>query len=113
MNSVFKAPGPLGQDENVFEELFGGNIAPRYARGIKKPRLKRGHGQKDLARISGISESALRSYDLGARKSKPEVQERIAMAWRLSRGTSALPISVPVWSSITQFSRMGTPSAIP
>lgn len=97
----------------MFEDLFGGNIAPRYARVIKKLRLKRGHTQKDLARLSGISESALRSYELGARKPKPEVQERIAMAWRSDRSTSALPISVPVWSSITQFSRMRTPSAIP
>ena len=56
----------------MFEELFGGNIAPRYARVIKKLRLKRGgHTQKDLARLSGISESALRSYELGSRKSKP------------------------------------------
>lgn len=67
----------------MLEELFGGDIVPRYARVIKKLRSKRGHTQKELAQLSGISESALRSYELGARKPKPEVQERIAMALRV------------------------------
>lgn len=64
-------------------ELFGGGIAPRYARVIKKLRSKRGHTQKELAQLSGIRESTLRSYELGVRKSKPEVQERITMDLRV------------------------------
>ena len=64
----------------MLEELVGGGKAPRYARVIKKLRTMRRHTQKELAQLSGISESTLRSYELGARKPKPEVQERIAMA---------------------------------
>ena len=67
----------------MLEELFGYGIALRYARVIKKLRLKRGHTQKKLAQLSDISESVLRSYELGARKPKPEVPERIAMAPRV------------------------------
>lgn len=67
----------------MLEELFGGDNAPRYARVIKKLRSKRGHTQKELAQLSGVSESAMRSYELGARKPKPEIQERIAMALRV------------------------------
>ena len=67
----------------MLEELFDGSIAPRYARVIKKLRSKKGYTQKELAQLSNISESALRSYELGSRKPKPEVQERIAMALRV------------------------------
>ena len=67
----------------MLEELFGYGIAPRYARVIKKLRLKRGHTQKKLAQLSDISESVLRNYELGARKPKPEVPEHIAMAPRV------------------------------
>lgn len=67
----------------MLEELFGGDNAPRYARVIKKLRSKRGHTQKELAQLSDASESAMRSYELGARKPKPEIQERIAMTLRV------------------------------
>lgn len=36
--------------------------------------------QKELAERAGVSESAMRSYELGDRKTKPEVAEQIAMA---------------------------------
>lgn len=67
----------------MLEELLGGEIAPKYARVIKKLRSKKRHTQKELAQLSGISESALRSYELSARKPKPEAQERIVMALRV------------------------------
>ena len=46
--------------------MFGGKhegcLAPLYSRKIKKLREKRRLTQKQLAELSGISESALRSY---------------------------------------------------
>lgn len=66
--------------------MFGGEksaLPPRIARVIKKLRKARGFTQKELAERAGISESAMRSYELGDRKPKPEVTERIAMALRV------------------------------
>lgn len=67
--------------------MFGGKnsggLAPRYSRVIKKLRRKSGLTQKELAELAGISESAMRSYELGDRKPKREVLERIAMALRV------------------------------
>lgn len=66
--------------------MFGGEksaLPPRIARVIKKLRKARGLTQKELAERAGISESAMRSYELGDRKPKPEVTERIAMALRV------------------------------
>ena len=57
-----------------------GGLAPLYSRKIKKLREKRQLTQKQLAELSGISESALHSYELGDRKPKKEILERIAMA---------------------------------
>ncbi|WP_288169035.1 helix-turn-helix domain-containing protein [uncultured Slackia sp.] len=55
-------------------------FAPARSRISEK---KRQLTQKRLAAFSGISESALRSYELGDRKPKKEVLERIAMALRV------------------------------
>ena len=55
-------------------------FAPARSRISEK---KRQLTQKRLAALSGISESALRSYELGDRKPKKEVLERIAMALRV------------------------------
>ena len=67
--------------------MFGGKnkggLAPLYSRKIKKLREKRQLTQKQLAELSGISESALHSYKLGDRKPKKEILERIAMALRV------------------------------
>ena len=67
--------------------MFGGKheggLAPLYSRKIKKLREKRRLTQKQLAELSGISESALRSYELGDRKPKKEVLEHIAKALRV------------------------------
>lgn len=65
------------------EELSDSGIASRYAHVIKGLRSKREFTQKELAQLSGISESALRSYELSARKPKPETQERIVVALRV------------------------------
>lgn len=57
--------------DSVFDALGGkykGGLAPLYSRKIKKLREKRQLTQKQLAELSGISESALRSYELGDRK---------------------------------------------
>ncbi|RNL39789.1 helix-turn-helix domain-containing protein [Paraeggerthella hongkongensis] len=56
---------------------------PRYARKIKELRVDRQLTQKELAELSGISESAMRSYELGDRKPKPEVLDRIARALKV------------------------------
>lgn len=67
--------------------MFGGKykvgLAPLYSRKIKKLREKRQLTQKQLAELSCISESALRSYELGDRKPKNEVLEHIAKALRV------------------------------
>ena len=52
-------------------------------RFIAEERKKKGYTQKQLAELSGISESALRSYELGDRKPKKEVLEHIAKALRV------------------------------
>ena len=67
--------------------MFGGKheggLAPLCSHRIKKLREKRRLTQKQLAALSGISESALRSYELGDRKPKKEVLEHIAKALRV------------------------------
>ena len=55
-------------------------LLPRFARKIKELRTDRGMTQKELAREASISESAMRSYELGDRTPKPEVLDRIARA---------------------------------
>lgn len=67
----------------MFGGKHSGGLAPRYSRVIKKLRRKSGLTQKELAELAGISESAMRSYELGDRKPKREVLERIAMALRV------------------------------
>ena len=67
----------------MFGGKHDGGLAPLYSRKIKKLREKRQLTQKQLASLSGISESALRSYELGDRKPKKEVLERIAMGLRV------------------------------
>lgn len=67
----------------MFSGKNKGGLAPLYSRKIKKLREKRQLTQKQLAELSGISESAMRSYELGNRKPKKEVLERIAMALRV------------------------------
>lgn len=59
---------------------YKGGLAPLHSRKIKKLREKRQLTQKQLAELSGISESAMRSYELGDRKPKKEVLEHIAKA---------------------------------
>ena len=68
---------------NMFGGKCKGGLAPPYSRKIKKLREKRQLTQKQLAELSGISESALRSYELGDRKPKKEVLEHIAKALRV------------------------------
>lgn len=67
--------------------MFGGKneggLAPLSSRKIKNLREKRQLTQKQLAELSGVSESAMRSYELGDRKPKKEVLERIAIALRV------------------------------
>lgn len=67
--------------------MFGGKskggLTPLYSRKIKKLREKRQLTQKELGELCGISESAMRSYELGDRKPKKDVLERIAMALRV------------------------------
>ena len=64
--------------------MFGGKrkggLTTLCSYKIKRLREKRQLTQKQLAELSGISESAMRSYELGDRKPKKEVLERIAMA---------------------------------
>lgn len=67
----------------MFDGKNKGGLAPLYSRKIKKLRGKRQLTQKQLAELSGVSESAMRSYELGDRKPKKEVLERIAMALRV------------------------------
>lgn len=55
----------------------------RFTRTIRRLRGKRGLTQKQVADFAGISETAYRSYELGARKAKPEISERIAKALKV------------------------------
>ena len=64
----------------MFDGKHKGDLTPLYSHKIKKLREKRQLTQKQLAELSGISESAMRSYELGDCKPKKEVLERIAMA---------------------------------
>ena len=59
---------------------YKGGLAPLCSRKIKNLREKRQLTQKQLAELSGISESAMRSYELGDRKPKKKVLEHIANA---------------------------------
>lgn len=61
----------------MLEESFG-DESSRFARTIRRLRGKRGLTQKQVADFAGISETAYRSYELGARKVKHEISERIA-----------------------------------
>ena len=67
----------------MFGGKYKGVLAPLYSRKIKKLREKRQLTQKQLTELSGISESALRRYELGDRKPKKEVLENIATALRV------------------------------
>lgn len=58
-------------------------LLPRFAMKIKELRADRGMTQKELAKEAGISESAMRSYELGDRTPKPEVLDRIARALKV------------------------------
>lgn len=50
-------------------------------KSIRKIRMRRNMTQRELANaIDGISESALRSYELGERRPKPDTLQRIAKA---------------------------------
>lgn len=64
----------------MFDGKHKGDLTPLYSHKIKKIREKRQLTQKQLAELIGISGSAMRSYELGDRKPKKEVLERIAMA---------------------------------
>lgn len=50
---------------------------------IRKLRERRGMTQKELADACGVGESALRSYELGARYPKDKVLDRIAKALKV------------------------------
>ena len=67
----------------MFGGKHNGGSAPLCSRKIKNLREKRQLTQKQLAELSGISESALRSYELGDRKPKKEVLEHIAKALKV------------------------------
>lgn len=64
----------------MFDGKRKGDLTPLYSHKIKNLREKRQLAQKQLAELSGISESVMRSYELGDRRPKKEVLERIAMA---------------------------------
>ena len=66
----------------MLEELLG-DKSSRFSRTIKRLRDKRGLTQKQVADSAGISETAYRSYELGARKVKPEISDRIAKALKV------------------------------
>ena len=50
----------------------------RFARKLRELRVNRGLAQKELADCVGVSESAIRSYELGIRNPKSESFYRIA-----------------------------------
>ena len=64
----------------MFDGKNKSDLAPLYSRKIKKLREKRGFTQKELGELCGISESAMRSYELGDRKPKREILDRVARA---------------------------------
>lgn len=86
----------------MFGGKYKGGLAPLYSRKIKKLREKRQLTQKQLAELSGISESALRSYELGDRKPKKEVLEHIAKALESQAG---VPVHTGVRAPIGVFLR--------
>lgn len=83
--------------------MFGGKrkggLTPLYSHKIKKLREKRQLTQKQLAELSGIGESAMRSYELGDRKPKKEALERIAMAL----GVRSEYLSAPEFGPLMEF----------
>lgn len=97
--------------------MFGGKhkggLAPLYSRKIKKIREKRQRTQKQLAELSGISESALRSYELGDHKPKKEVLEHIATALRVRLGYLSTPEFGPHLEFFTPFWRTTSCMDIP
>lgn len=72
-----------------------GGLAPLYSRKIKKFREKRQLTQNQLAELSGISESAMRNYELGDHKLKKEVLEHIAKALRVRPEYLSAPVFRP------------------
>lgn len=71
---------PATSGREMFDGKRKGDLTPLCSHKIKNLRLKRQLTQKQLAELSGISEISKRSYELGNRKPKKEVLERIAMA---------------------------------
>lgn len=66
----------------MFEGKKAG-LSPRVARKIKELRKARNITQKELAELAGVTESAMRSYELSDRNPKPEVLDRIARALKV------------------------------
>lgn len=66
-------------------------LLPRLAMKIKELRTDRGMTQKELACEAGISESAMRSYELGDRTPKSEVLDRIARALKVRSEYLSVP----------------------
>ena len=51
---------------------------------IRKYRIEAGYTQRELARMSRLSESAIRNYELGNRTPSPDQIEKIAASLRIS-----------------------------
>ena len=83
----------------MFGGKYKGGLAPLYSRKIKKLREKRQLTQKQLAELSGISESAMRSYELGDRMPKREIIDRIAKAF----GVRSEYLTAPEFLNSTEF----------
>ena len=74
----------------MFGGKYKGGLAPLYSRKIKKLREKRQLTQKQLAELSGISESALRSYEQAKEGSPGTHREGV-------EGQARVPFHTGVW----------------
>ena len=114
MDSVFSALGGTSyvRTKNVWWKAQG-RLGTALLPQDQKIREKRQRTQKQLAELSGISESALRSYELGDRKPKKEVLEHIATALRVRLGYLSTPEFGPHLEFFTPFWRTTSCMDIP
>lgn len=63
---------------------------------IRKYRLEQGYTQKELAIKAGLSESAVRNYELGNRTASQDQLEKIANALKSARSHWLIQTLIPI-----------------
>ena len=65
---------------------------------IRELRTRRGLLQRELAEMAGVTESAVRNYELGLRTPRPQHLEAIARALGAVSVTATIPVAMEIES---------------